>query len=118
MIRQALRTLQDAGADIAVETVLADGGYWNSPQITALRRDTINAIVPTSASHRIKPRKLSPRQGLEAERINRLLESPDGKALYRRWEQMIEPVFANTKFNRGITRFHRRGLAACRAEWR
>jgi hypothetical protein len=31
---------------------------------------------------------------------------------------MIETVFANTKFNRGIRRFHRRGLAACRAEWR
>jgi Transposase DDE domain len=31
---------------------------------------------------------------------------------------MIEPVFANTKFIRGITRFHRRGLSACRAEWR
>ena len=30
---------------------------------------------------------------------------------------MIEPVFANTKFNLGIRRF-RRGLAACRAEWR
>ena len=31
---------------------------------------------------------------------------------------MIEPVFANTKFNRRITRFHRRGLPACRSEWR
>lgn len=31
---------------------------------------------------------------------------------------MIEPVLANTKFNRRITRFHRRGLTACRAEWR
>jgi hypothetical protein len=26
-------------------------------------------------------------------------------------------VFARTKFLRGITRFQRRGLAACRAEW-
>jgi len=31
---------------------------------------------------------------------------------------MIEPVFANTKFNRGIDRFRRRGRAAVRAEWR
>jgi len=31
---------------------------------------------------------------------------------------MIEPVFANTKFNRRITRCHRRGLPACRSEWR
>jgi hypothetical protein len=31
---------------------------------------------------------------------------------------MIEPVFANTKFNRRIDRFLRRGRAACRSEWR
>jgi hypothetical protein len=31
---------------------------------------------------------------------------------------MIEPVFAHTKFNRGINRFLRRGRSAVRAEWR
>jgi hypothetical protein len=31
---------------------------------------------------------------------------------------MIEPVFANTKFNRRIDRFLRRGRAAWRSEWR
>ena len=31
---------------------------------------------------------------------------------------MIEPVFADTKFNRGIDRFLRRGRAAARSEWR
>ena len=31
---------------------------------------------------------------------------------------MIEPVFANTKFNRRIDRFQRRGRAAARSEWR
>ena len=31
---------------------------------------------------------------------------------------MIEPVFAHTKFNRGIDRFQRRGRAAARSEWR
>ena len=31
---------------------------------------------------------------------------------------MIEPVFADTKFNRSIDRFQRRGRAACRSEWR
>jgi DDE family transposase len=30
----------------------------------------------------------------------------------------IEPVFANTKFNRRIDRFLRRGRSACRSEWR
>jgi hypothetical protein len=31
---------------------------------------------------------------------------------------MIEPVFANTKFNRRIDRFGRRGRSAVRSEWR
>jgi hypothetical protein len=31
---------------------------------------------------------------------------------------MIEPVFAQRKFNRGLDRFRRRGCAAVRAEWR
>jgi Transposase DDE domain len=30
----------------------------------------------------------------------------------------IEPVFAHTKFNRRIDRFLRRGISACRSEWR
>jgi len=31
---------------------------------------------------------------------------------------MIEPVFGQTKHNRGIDRFRRRGRAAVRTEWR
>ena len=31
---------------------------------------------------------------------------------------MIEPIFGQTKHNRRADRFQRRGLAACRAEWR
>ena len=30
---------------------------------------------------------------------------------------MIEPIFADTKFNRRIDRFLRRGRAAARSEW-
>jgi hypothetical protein len=31
---------------------------------------------------------------------------------------MIEPIFADTKFNRRIDRFQRRGRSAARSEWR
>ena len=46
-----------------------------------------------------------------------MLSQPEGKALYRRRQQIVEPVFANTKFIRRADRFLRRGLAACQAEW-
>jgi transposase len=118
MVRQTIAGLQAAGANTTIETVLADGGYWNSSQIAALRADGVEPIVPTKATHRTKARKYLPPQGPEAKRLEAFLETLDGAALYRRRQQMIEPVFGNTKFNRRISRFHRRGLAACRTEWR
>jgi hypothetical protein len=47
-----------------------------------------------------------------------VLASEHGKQLYRKRIQMIEPVFAHTKHNRLISRFHRRGRIAVRTEWR
>lgn len=117
MIRNAMAELQQAGVDQRPETVLADGGYWNSAQITALGDEGLQVIVPTKSATRTKKRTLSPRQGPEAQRIDAILDSPEGAALYRQRQHIIETVFARTKFLRGITRFQRRGLAACRAEW-
>src|SRR5207237_1822667 len=62
--------------------------------------------------------KLSPRQGQEAQRIEAVLSTPEGQALYRRRRQIVEPVFAHTKVIRRSDRFLRRGLAACQAEWK
>jgi transposase len=117
MIRAALEELDRAGVQQQPETVLADGGYWNSPQITALGDQGLQVIVPTKRATRTKKRTLSPRQGPQAKRIEALLETREGAALYRQRQHMIETVFARTKFLRAITRFQRRGLAACRAEW-
>ena len=41
-----------------------------------------------------------------------------GGELYKQRGQLIEPIFGNTKHNRGFTRFHRRGRSAARTEWR
>jgi hypothetical protein len=41
-----------------------------------------------------------------------------GTSLDRRRQRLVEPVFANTKHNREIDRFQRRGRAAVRTEWR
>ena len=118
MVARARQELECAGVEEPIETVLADGGYWNSPQISAVRGDGIDVIVPTKDRKRTKPRKLAPPQGPEAERIEALLSKPEGKALYRRRQQLVEPVFADTKFNRRADRFMRRGLGACNSEWR
>jgi transposase len=118
MVHAALHQLARAGVRERPETVLADGGYWNSPQIVALGQTGLQVIVPTKSATRTKARTLSARQGPEAQRIEALLETPAGAALYRQRQHIIETVFARTKFLRGITRFQRRGMAACQAEWR
>jgi transposase len=118
MIQQAGAALAAAGVEQPIGTVLADGGYWNSPQITAIRQQGIDVLVATKSATRTAPRTLSPKQGDEARRIDAILNTREGKALYRRRQAIVEPVFAHTKFLRRIDRFQRRRLAACRAEWR
>jgi Transposase DDE domain len=46
------------------------------------------------------------------------LQSEDGKACYGRRKETVEPVFEQIKDGRGARRFLRRGLAACKAEWK
>ena len=41
-----------------------------------------------------------------------------GDQLYRKRKQTVEPTFGHTKHNRRFDRFHRRGRAAVRTEWR
>jgi hypothetical protein len=50
--------------------------------------------------------------------MRRVLKTDLAKQLYGKHQVTIEPVFANTKFNRRIDRFLRRGRAACQSEWR
>lgn len=97
MINAARDTLQAAGIDKAPETVLADGGYWSSPQIAALGRDGLEVIVPAKSSTRTASRRLRPKRGPEAQRIQALLDTPAGAAKYRQRQHIIETVFARTK---------------------
>ena len=50
--------------------------------------------------------------------MRRVLDTDAGGELYAKRQTMIEPVFGQTKHNRGITRFQRRGRGAVRTEWR
>jgi transposase len=117
MVAKASDTLRDADIEEPIGIVLADGGYWNSPAIASVREQGIDVLIHTQDRRRTRPRKLSPRQGAEAQRIEAVLSKPERQALYRRRQQIIEPVFAHTKLIRRTDRFLRRGLAACEAEW-
>jgi len=118
MVAQATSGLREAGIREPIGIVLADGGYWNSPAIREVRSQGIDVLIPTQDRRRTAPRKLSARQGEEARRIEAVLSQPEGQALYRRRQQIVEPIFAHTKYIRRTDRFLRRGLAACQTEWR
>lgn len=46
------------------------------------------------------------------------LATPRGRRLYKKRCATIEPIFGQTKHNRGIRRFTRRGLTAVNSEWK
>jgi transposase len=115
MLAAARENLGRIGHEQPIKCALADGGYWHHDAIAAEAASTV-VIVPTSDPHRTD-RKLAPRQGPQADRINRILATDAGRKLYRRRAEMVEPVFAHTKHTRGIRAFSRRGLGAVNAEW-
>lgn len=81
-----------------------------------LASQDITVLIPPDAGKR-----RDTRPGWDGGRyafMRRVLATDIGAALYSRRQELIEPVFANTKFNRRIDRFQRRGRAACRSEWR
>ena len=108
--------LAKAGVSDAPEVVLADAGYWHQQQMEAIVARGTKVLIPPDSSNR-KGERPGWDKGFYAF-MRRVLETDAGKELYVRRKTMIEPVFAQTKFNRRIDRFQRRGRSACRSEWR
>jgi transposase len=115
MITSARRQLAGAGAPDP-QVVLADAGYWAAGQIQDLMADGLTVLVPPDAHTRQAPNPS--RTGGLYDQMRVRLDSDEGRALYRRRMAAIEPIFGHTKHNRRAGRFRRRGLAACKAEWR
>jgi Transposase DDE domain len=116
MIDTAERELRAAGADERAGTILADAGYWHLEQMqNIVARGTQVLIAPDSS------RRKAPRPGWDGGAyafMRSVLATEHGGSLYRQRQHMVEPVFADTKFNRRLDRFLRRGRAAARTEWR
>ena len=116
MVAAAERELRGAGVPTAPEVVLADAGYWHHEQMDEIAARGTTVLIPPDAGKR-----KGARPGWDGGRydfMRSVLETDPGRDLYGKRQGMIEPVFANTKFNRRIDRFLRRGRAACRSEWR
>ena len=116
MISAARDELRQIGVEQPPGVVLADAGYWHQVQIERLLGDGHTVLIPPDAKKRA-----GARPGWDGglySFMRRVLASDTGGALYAKRQTMIEPIFADTKFNRRIDRFLRRGRAAARSEWR
>jgi Transposase DDE domain len=116
MVDAAKAELQAARVLDAPEVVLADAGYWHQEQMERVVAAGSQVLIPPDSSRR-KNTRPGWDGGLYAF-MRRVIATERGGELYQLRQQLIEPVFANTKFNRRMERFHRRGRAACRTEWR
>jgi transposase len=117
MVTATLDELERAGVEQLPEAVAADAGYWNEQHMDEV---TANKHLPVL----IPPDKGSrgtPRRGWTGGRyswMRSVLATEHGRQLYRKRKQTVEPLFGNTKHNNGVHRFHRRGRAKVRTEWR
>ena len=116
MISAAREELRRAGIEQPPDVVLADAGYWHQVQMERLLGDGHTVLIPPDAKKRAGARP-GWDGGLYAF-MRRVLETDAGGELYAKRQTMIEPIFADTKFNRRIDRFLRRGRSAARSEWR
>jgi Transposase DDE domain len=117
MIETALQELEQAGVTEKPAVALADAQYWNEQHMDHLTAEHgIQVLIPPDSGKREGERR-----GWTGGRyafMRRVLTGDLGKQLYRKRQQSIEPVYGHTKHNRKIYRFHYRGRAAVRTEWR
>ena len=116
MVNAAETELERAGVADTPAVVVADAGYWHQKQMEGVINKGIQILIPPDAGKRRGTRPGW--DGGAYAHMRRVLETDLGGGLYRKRKAMIEPVFANTKFNRRIDRFQRRGRSAARPEWR
>jgi transposase len=116
MLNATRQELEAAGVTEQPEVVLADAGYWHHEQMNAITDGGIELLIPPDSSRRKGARPGW--QGGAYTAMREQLATERGAELYRKRQPMIEPVFGQTKFNRRIDRFQRRGRHAARTEWR
>jgi Transposase DDE domain len=115
MVDATQRELAMIGAE-SPAVVVADAGYWHKRQMEKVVDRGIQVLIPPDSGLR-KSARPGWDGGLYAF-MRRVLSTDHARALYRKRQTTIEPVFGQMKFNRGFDRFGRRGRSACRSEWR
>jgi hypothetical protein len=116
MVDATKKELEAIGVTETPGVPVADTGYWHEDQIDIVVSNGTQVLIPPDAGKRD-----TPRPGWRGGRymwMRYVLATDRGGELYRRRKAIVEPVFAQTKHNRRIDSFQRRGRSAVRSEWR
>ena len=117
MVTATLEELERAGIGQRPEVIAADAGYWNEQHMDEIVANKhIPVLVAPDKGSRSTPRKTW--TGGRYDWMRAVLGSEHGGQRYRKRRQTVEPIFGNTKHNKGVTRFLRRGRVKVRTEWR
>ena len=109
------------GVTEAIGRALADAGYWSEENATAPGPDRLIATSKDWKQRRAA-RELGetcgppPLEATPLEAMEHRLRTAEGAAAYATRSHTVEPVFGDTKENRGYRRFMRRGLTAADSE--
>jgi transposase len=104
------------------EKMTKDSGYFSEKNVLYLEQEKIDAYVAVDRhkhgqSPPAVPRGRIPKEMTIKDRMARKLRTKNGKELYKKRKQIVEPVFGQIKEVRGFRRFHLRGLEAVTGEW-
>jgi hypothetical protein len=125
MLETVAENLKAAGAPEAMETALADAGYWSDGNMAGAKPGGPELLIATNKDWKQRkamreappPRGRIPAAMTTRERMERKLLTKRGRALYKLRGRTIEPTFGQIKDGRGMDGFLRRGVKAADSEW-
>jgi transposase len=117
MVCATVDELERAAIDQRPEAIAADAGYWNEQQMDEVVADLHIPVLVCPD----KGTRSTPKRWLNEGRANwmrTVLSSDHGRERYAKRKQTVEPLYGDTKHNKGFIRFRRRGRVKARTELR
>jgi Transposase DDE domain len=122
LMHATIDALTAAGIRPEIGVFLADAGYWSETNAAAPGPDRLIATLKDWKQRRAARDKGTtngppPPGASPVEAMEHRLRTPEGAKTYAKRSFTVEPVFGDSKENRGFSRFMRRGLTAVTSEW-